>query len=669
MQDEATKLLAPSFIPPLPQSKKDAIDHVGFGLLNKIYICFPHAFWRGEGKTSPNGSSFLSETETNFGNASGYNPHHYMFFDVGKQLFESNDSPAILQTLISGSEAAKAEQQSDDEIIQGVLSTLRHLYSTIVIPAPVKFKVTRWGADEFSRGSYTFLPPGATDQDYNILQAPINGNDEESMLGDSEVMRLFFAGEHTSSKFPSMAHGAYLSGIRAAKDVIENISRHTCSYYEKVSSKVDRLIPVTVFRMKHPMTPLKCTLCSESGNQEHGALLAFHRGSRQVLVHSQCAEFSPEVSLRGGIWENVIKAVNRGKQLKCSTCGEYGASIGCSEESCCLTYHFKCCKDSWDFENKGKSFLCSRHRKKINESTEKMETDGQYHVKPFCREGTVINTSISKQRGNEVIFELGKDFQKPTPSCVIDLNHDNGENNEASFCHDLLFVGDRKSHFDERKDPGQRKRVRSYAPSNDDMGRIDSDSDDSTEFEGNGSTSKEISMSLMEQLSFRMESKSVSQGLKEEKSKQDQEEENETDTVESASETIEESSINSQQTLVRPNDFVETQSRQDSSAMSISLVRGSSKQRWGIQLVKDSQGCTVRKVPGNIRDLTMRGMNLGMLRQNDIILSIANDSHESVETPQSSNSFSPAWFSEVVKIFNCSNTLHIKVLRGKKEVV
>ena len=37
-------------------------------------------------------------------------------------------------------------------------------------------------------------------------------------------MRLFWAGEHTSFLFPSMAHGAFHSGTRAAKDVFTNIN-------------------------------------------------------------------------------------------------------------------------------------------------------------------------------------------------------------------------------------------------------------------------------------------------------------------------------------------------------------------------------------------------------------------------------------------------------------
>ncbi|MBV8848302.1 MAG: FAD-dependent oxidoreductase [Methylobacteriaceae bacterium] len=64
---------------------------------------------------------------------------------------------------------------------------------------------TRWQADPFARGSYSHALPGHAD-DRSVLAAPV---------GD----RLFFAGEACSPEFFSTAHGAYLSGIDAARQV------------------------------------------------------------------------------------------------------------------------------------------------------------------------------------------------------------------------------------------------------------------------------------------------------------------------------------------------------------------------------------------------------------------------------------------------------------------
>ncbi|MGH8515525.1 MAG: flavin monoamine oxidase family protein, partial [Gammaproteobacteria bacterium] len=63
-----------------------------------------------------------------------------------------------------------------------------------------------WGADPFSRGSYSHALPGKADC-RNALAAPVQN-------------RLFFAGEACSPADFSTAHGAYATGIAAANQVI-----------------------------------------------------------------------------------------------------------------------------------------------------------------------------------------------------------------------------------------------------------------------------------------------------------------------------------------------------------------------------------------------------------------------------------------------------------------
>ena len=64
----------------------------------------------------------------------------------------------------------------------------------------------RWGADPFSRGSYSYALPGQADM-RTVLAAPTDG-------------RLFFAGEACSRHDYSTAHGGWLTGVAAADHVI-----------------------------------------------------------------------------------------------------------------------------------------------------------------------------------------------------------------------------------------------------------------------------------------------------------------------------------------------------------------------------------------------------------------------------------------------------------------
>lgn len=75
------------------------------------------------------------------------------------------------------------------------------------VPEPVGFVRTRWAADPWTHGSYSYLPVGARPADRVALRAPL-------------VNRVFFGGEHTSSEQPSTVHGAAGSGDRVAQEVL-----------------------------------------------------------------------------------------------------------------------------------------------------------------------------------------------------------------------------------------------------------------------------------------------------------------------------------------------------------------------------------------------------------------------------------------------------------------
>ena len=61
---------------------------------------------------------------------------------------------------------------------------------------------TRWGKDPMACGSYSSVGVGSLGgEDYDIMAESI---------GD----RLFFAGEHTTRKYPATMHGAFFTGLR-----------------------------------------------------------------------------------------------------------------------------------------------------------------------------------------------------------------------------------------------------------------------------------------------------------------------------------------------------------------------------------------------------------------------------------------------------------------------
>ena len=174
------------FSPQLPEPKVNAINRLGMGVLNKLYLQFPQVFWDKE-------THLLGYISANKGEwAEWINIYRYT-----KQ--------PILLGFNAGSFGKAIELLSDKEIINQAMQTLRQMYGS-QIPDPSGFLLTRWQQDPFSYGSYSYMATGATLSDRKTLGEPVDN-------------RLFFAGEATSQKHPATVHGAFLSGLEAAKKI------------------------------------------------------------------------------------------------------------------------------------------------------------------------------------------------------------------------------------------------------------------------------------------------------------------------------------------------------------------------------------------------------------------------------------------------------------------
>ena len=91
---------------------------------------------------------------------------------------------------------------------RGDRTTTPPLTTTSKLPALFDHRITRWGQDPWSRGSYSYLGPGASSATRRMLARPIDD-------------RLFFAGEATDTEHPATVHGALASGQRAAIEIQE----------------------------------------------------------------------------------------------------------------------------------------------------------------------------------------------------------------------------------------------------------------------------------------------------------------------------------------------------------------------------------------------------------------------------------------------------------------
>lgn len=72
--------------------------------------------------------------------------------------------------------------------------------------------------DPFTRGSYSYVTAAASSDDVDILGCPILAG-----RGKSLKPVICFAGEATSRKYIGTTAGAYFSGLREAKRVIDSL--------------------------------------------------------------------------------------------------------------------------------------------------------------------------------------------------------------------------------------------------------------------------------------------------------------------------------------------------------------------------------------------------------------------------------------------------------------
>ena len=176
------------FTPRLPHWKQEAIDGMGFGTMNKCVLMWNDpsaAVWPGAKEwielIPPKGEN--SGKWTTF-----WNPTKYKGIPV-------------LVGFVGGENARYMETQTDEEILEDVMTNLKAMFPTITLPD--RHLVTRWGSDESVLGTYSYKIVGR------------NASKDQKKLRKT-VKNIWFAGEATSSWYGTTV-GAWDTGEMAAE--------------------------------------------------------------------------------------------------------------------------------------------------------------------------------------------------------------------------------------------------------------------------------------------------------------------------------------------------------------------------------------------------------------------------------------------------------------------
>ncbi|MYI06228.1 MAG: FAD-dependent oxidoreductase [Gemmatimonadetes bacterium] len=174
-----------AFRPSLPVRKRSAIANLEMGGLNKTYLLFDEVFWERDVERL----QYVSADRGQWAETISLYPY------IGQP---------ILAMLNSATYGTRLESLSDREVVARAVAALTNMYGDV--PPPRDVRITRWRSDPWAHGSYSHVPAGSSFAEHAALGEPV---------GD----KLFFAGEATNDDYPATVHGAFLSGVRAARQI------------------------------------------------------------------------------------------------------------------------------------------------------------------------------------------------------------------------------------------------------------------------------------------------------------------------------------------------------------------------------------------------------------------------------------------------------------------
>lgn len=218
-----------AFEPELPVPLRKAIQSIGYGCLEKVYITFPAAFWKrpmSDGRKIHGFGQFVSPEYSSSTNPNRWNqemvelaslPQGFghatlLFYTFGEQ------SRYITSTLITLQDTDK-QNNFIFAFFEPYFSRLPHYSPSDSNCRPMSFSHTDWLHDDLAgNGSYSNFQVGLESGDKDI----------ECMREGAPSRGLWLAGEHTAPFVASgTSTGAYWSGEFVAKRIAEHHGRNT----------------------------------------------------------------------------------------------------------------------------------------------------------------------------------------------------------------------------------------------------------------------------------------------------------------------------------------------------------------------------------------------------------------------------------------------------------
>lgn len=189
-----------SFTPPLPQSKLDVINKLGFGLIIKVAFDFPEPLLSKQYHKI--GLLWQDNERKQFLSSYPWLVNQCSLHCVG--------SSSVWIAWFISEDAEQVQCLPHDTLSKGITLMLE-TFLCKSIKKPVHVQSVSWGQDKLFCGSYSYNAIGTSSLEREELATPLNG---------STPLQLLFAGEATHSTLYSTTNGAYDTGIREANRLL-----------------------------------------------------------------------------------------------------------------------------------------------------------------------------------------------------------------------------------------------------------------------------------------------------------------------------------------------------------------------------------------------------------------------------------------------------------------
>ncbi len=180
------------FLPELPEYKVAAIRNLPMGTLNKVGLRFRDGTFQKNHEgwyVVCSGDSEIKITSV--------------------ISFEIRTQPKNHMIIFFGGKEGKELELYPENFFKKIRLMLSQTFGHDLLESITKFVTSSWALDDYTLGSYSYALPGK--------------NKDRDLLRQSIEDKLFFAGEATNKEHYATCHGAYFSGVRAAKEIISKL--------------------------------------------------------------------------------------------------------------------------------------------------------------------------------------------------------------------------------------------------------------------------------------------------------------------------------------------------------------------------------------------------------------------------------------------------------------